>query len=192
MQITKYLVDEQNKYYGFSTRIKTFLILIFLSIITSACGTVQHSLKLEEGHLIKQEAKIEVADVLNESGRSFEVLVEPMFQGALKQELSANGLLWTSDLNSKLILACKILDYEEGNAFKRWMLPGWGSTQLKTRCELKDENRVVGNIDANRSVAFGGGFTVGAWASIFNDMAEDIVKDIQEKLDCPDCEGKSN
>ncbi len=72
-----------------------------------------------------------------------------------------------------------IIEYRKGDAFKRWLWPGYGSTVLVVEAILLDSN---GNIDAtaqaNRSVDAGGGYTIGAWKEIFTNVSADLVSDL--------------
>jgi len=71
---------------------------------------------------------------------------------------------------------------KKGDAFQRWLWPGLGKTVLEVHCELQDGDRVVGRADAKRTVDAGGGYTIGAWKSIYNDVAADIVEDVSTQL----------
>ena len=72
-----------------------------------------------------------------------------------------------------------------GNAFQRWLLPGWGSTVLAVRGTLRDQpsGKSAASIDYQRSVHFGGLYTVGAWETIFPSVAGDIAQDLKVKIE---------
>jgi hypothetical protein len=76
-----------------------------------------------------------------------------------------------------------IIEYRKGDAFKRWLWPGYGSTVLVVEATLLD---VEGNVDAsaqaNRSVDAGGGYTTGAWEKIFKNVAADLVSDLKVNI----------
>lgn len=77
-----------------------------------------------------------------------------------------------------------IHEYRPGNAFQRWLVPGWGQTRLNVKAEIFDkEGREIAVIPAERSVAAGGGFTIGAWKSCFRDVAKEIVKQLQREME---------
>ena len=78
----------------------------------------------------------------------------------------------------------RIIGYKKGSASQRWMMPGWGATELSIRCELKDtENNVVGKAAAIREVVAGGGYTVGAWQTVFNDVTNDVAEDLRAQIE---------
>jgi hypothetical protein len=43
-------------------------------------------------------------------------------------------------------------------------------------------DQLVGSEQARRTVSIGGAYTIGAWRTIFNSIAEDIVDDLREKI----------
>jgi hypothetical protein len=79
------------------------------------------------------------------------------------------------------LLALQIIEYRPGNAFKRWLLPGWGSTVLRVHGDLRDARNgaVVASVDHRHSVFIGGVFTIGAWERIFTLVADDIAHDLK-------------
>lgn len=125
---------------------------------------------------------VEVGAVTNQTGHTFEVNVEQLLTNALAEELRSENLLWSGGESRRLVLMSSIVEYEEGDAFKRWLLPGWGSTVLTVRGDLKDGERLVGSVDARRTVSAGGVYTIGAWKSIFGDVAKDIVGELRTKI----------
>ncbi|PWB81342.1 MAG: hypothetical protein C3F08_02115 [Candidatus Methylomirabilota bacterium] len=159
-----------------------FLMLTAVLALLSACGSVQHSVKLDESFTPDSGTPIQVGQVANQTGHTFDVNVEQLLTDALTEKLRDKQLLWPGGDGRRLMLTSTIVEYEEGNAFKRWMLPGWGSTVLTVRGDLKDGERLVGSVDARRTVSFGGAFTIGAWKSIVGNVAEDIVGELHAKL----------
>ena len=63
------------------------------------------------------------------------------------EELSA------SIKNSNIDLEVSILNYEEGNAFKRWLMPGWGATILNVEAILKENGNIIDMTTHNLVVA---------------------------------------
>ena len=158
------------------------LVAVWITFTLSACGTAVHQVKLQDNYAPTSDTKIEVGSVKNESGEVFEVNVEHLLRGALSGKLQAAGMRWNQGDGNKIVIDSKIVEYEPGDAFKRWLLPGWGATVLTVQCDLKEENELVGSVEARRTVSAGGGYTIGAWEDIFQDLAEDIVNDLQAKI----------
>lgn len=156
---------------------------IFILLLTLiGCGSVEHKLDIHSGFTPIVATKIEVGKVTNETGQTFDINVEQMLIDALAKKLGDENLLWTGQGDEKLILSSKIIEYEKGNAFKRWLLPGWGSTVIAVHADFKKGDQLVGSEQARRTVSIGGGYTIGAWRTIFNSIAEDIVDDLREKI----------
>ena len=151
-------------------------------IILTGCGSVQHKISFQDDYSPQPQTRVEVGEVSNETNETFDVDIEQMLTNALAEKLREETLLWNGGNNTKLVLNSKIIEYAKGDAFKRWLLPGWGSTVLNIQCELKDGNIVVGSVEARRTVSIGGGYSVGAWRTIFDSVAKDVVKDLRSHI----------
>jgi hypothetical protein len=150
------------------------------------CGTVEHKVSLENGYRVQPGTKVVVGPVQNKTGQSFDIDVDKMLADALTQRLKDQDLYWTSDPTPKLTLSADIVQYAKGDAFKRWLMPGWGSTVLVVHATLTDAgSHEVGAVDAKRTVDAGGGYTIGAWESIFRDIAGDVVTDLEKQVKQP-------
>jgi hypothetical protein len=148
----------------------------------TGCGAVQHKVTFKDSYSLRSQTKIDIGQVKNECGETFDVNVEQMLKDALANQLSKEAMLWDGSSGTKLVLNSKIIEYAKGNAFKRWLLPGWGTTVLTIQCDLEDGEQVVGSAEARRTISFGGGYTIGAWQTIFNSVAKDVVKDLNSQI----------
>ncbi len=61
-------------------------------------------------------------------------------------------------------------------------MPGVGSTVLEIHCDMKERGEVIGVADARRTVEAGDGYTIGAWRTVFSDVANDVVADVAGQL----------
>jgi hypothetical protein len=163
---------------------KGFLLamVIFMIFSASGCGSVRHSLDFQNNYMPQADTKIEVGPVTNETGEKFDIDIEKMLAAALSDKLREKELMWEGNSGPKLTTKCKIVEYKKGDAFKRWLMPGWGATALAVNCDLADSNNVVGIISARRTVEAGGAYTVGAWEKVFGQLAMDIVEDVQSQI----------
>jgi len=162
----------------------TISYAIIVLLITS-CGSVHHVAKFESDFSPKSNTSVEVGNTLNETGKTYDIDIPKMFQNAMANALEKNNLHWTGNEDSEhIVIESKIIEYEKGNAFKRWLLPGWGSTVLSVQCDLKDNSsgKILGSVEARRTISIGGGYSIGAWETIFNNVAEDVVKEVLPKL----------
>jgi hypothetical protein len=161
-------------------------LLVILALVECGCGSVSHQAQFEPNYVPKADTRIEVGSVTNETGKAFDVDIPKMFTDALTERLTDDQLLWSGGSQdvTHLIITTKIIDYDEGDAFKRWLLPGWGSTVLSMHCELKDSTsgKLAGSVDARRTVSFGGAYTIGAWRAIFASVAKDVVGELRSQM----------
>jgi len=146
------------------------------------CGTVDHKVILKDNYTPQTGTSIEVGKVTNATGQTFEVNVEHLLTQALIQKLQKEGMFPTDGSANKIVITSDIVEYDEGNAFKRWLLPGWGATVLSVHCDLKEGSQLIGAVEARRTVSAGGGYTIGAWSKIFDSLAGDIVEDLPGKF----------
>ena len=158
-----------------------FLLAGVLVVAATGCGTVQHNLMLQNDYVPKAGSKIEVGLVSNETGTIFDIPIETMFKDALVSALQEQGMSGPG-APLDLVTNCRIVSYQKGDAFKRWLMPGVGSTELDVRCVLLDSGKSVGDIAAKRTVDGGGAYTIGAWEKIFAHVASDVAEDIREKF----------
>jgi hypothetical protein len=167
-----------------SRQLLAMLLVVGLTLSAYGCGSVSHSAQMEPSFVPKPDTKIGVGPVTNETGQNFDFDVQQTFIDALTEQLQSQDLLWTQgSQGDHLTIVTKIVDYEPGNAFKRWLLPGYGSTVIALHCELKDPNdALVGSVDARRTVSFGGAYSIGAWKTIFSSVAKDVVKELRSQI----------
>lgn len=159
------------------------LLSIFLILSLVACGTVEHSVRVEDQQAFGHDTKIVIGEVVNKTGESFDIDIETMLSDAMVNELTKESLLGQEGSNNTVTMNVNIIEYRKGDAFKRWLWPGYGSTVLVVEATLLDDD---GNVDAtaqaNRSVDFGGGYTIGAWKRVFEDVAADLVSDLKATI----------
>src|SRR5580704_5338903 len=103
-------------------------VVIAIAMFAAGCGAVSHSAQFEANYVPPKDLRMEPGPVTNETGKTFEIDIPKMFGDALGEELSSDQFLWTpGSTGDHLIINTKIVEYDEGDAFKRWLLPGWGS-----------------------------------------------------------------
>lgn len=156
---------------------------VVAGLLVAGCGTVEHKIELDQQYSVKPGTKVVLGAVKNQTGQSFDIDVEKMLGDAFSQALKDKNLEWTGGEVPKLILTADIVQYDKGDAFKRWLVPGWGATVLVVRGALyESDDRKVGSVDAKRTVDAGGGYTVGAWQTIFRNVADDVIVKLAEQV----------
>jgi hypothetical protein len=171
----------------FTVRYSGLLGFCLAIALLSGCGTKQ--LNTTGGAagdaLPKPGATVEVGTITVDVEKHFDLNPSLFLNEALVSALKKEQLLWNGDKSSpRFLFNARIVDYEPGNAFKRWILPGWGSTVLEIRGEIikPDDGGVAAVIENKRSVLAGGGYTIGAWKNIFGDVATDLVREMKTRI----------
>jgi hypothetical protein len=159
-------------------RLNLFVIICFL-LITAACSTKATYIPSPDAVHVDPGALFAVGEVTDKSGFTFDqnatetvVLTEAMAE-ALEASLKANGARGDGQYSINV----EIISYSPGNAFMRWLMPGLGETQLSVVAHiLHQDGSVAARIPVDRSIAAGGGYTIGAWKYVFTDVSNAIVE----------------
>ena len=113
----------------------------------------------------------------NATGEIFDINIETMLVEAAMAELNERELF--SGKENDLVLAISIVQYKKGDAFKRWLMPGMGKTVLSVEANLSNEaGKTLAQSQATKSVGAGGGYTIGAWKRVFEDVSEALIADL--------------
>jgi len=83
--------------------------------------------------------------------------------------------------DGRYVLSCDVADFAEGNAFKRWLLPGWGATSGQVAVMVVDSStgETVALIRGVATVRSGGLYSVGADKIILSSALDDVVKQLR-------------
>ena len=163
-------------------KLNPFLIVVLSSLI-GACaapspGGPARSLGLNPDY------KYKVQEITVTEAEKYEVDAKGLLKAALERSLKEKGLL-LQDTAAKeyYLISAQILDYDMGNAFKRWLMPGYGSTVLAVHTDVLDSEtgETVTYMEHRSTVAAGGLYSVGAWEQIFTAVADDITIDLERK-----------
>lgn len=163
-----------------------FLVGVFIIfIMLEGCsGVARHDFTLKENYVPRANTGVNVGVIKKSKTVVLDNNVEQQLKDAVNAELKNQGLLPNQESSSILTLDLKVLEYSEGNAFKRWLVPNWGETSLTVTAKLKKGETVVGTARATRAVT-GGSMplaTVGASEYIFSDLAKDLISDLKSAL----------
>lgn len=107
----------------------------------------------------------------------------------LIRKVRESGLFEISQ-EAQNVLTCNIEQFVEGSALKRWISPGWGTTNAKVSVMVWDKpgGKVLAIFRSQSAVKSGGLFTVGADQYILRAAFEDIVKQLKERVfGCAPC-----
>ncbi len=165
--------------------IRSFILLMLVLFLCSSCVTPGALKPVGEG-LPRPGAKVMVGTVTNVGVGTSELHIEQKLLDELRQALQEENILGGgTGAPADFRLDLRITRYEPGNAFKRWLIPGYGSTVLELEGELtdsKDGSRVA-LIKQERTVAVGGLYTIGAWSTIVGQAARDIARELKTRIE---------
>jgi hypothetical protein len=98
---------------------------------------------------------------------------------SLNKKIADSGL-FAIKTDGELMLSCDVESFVEGNALKRWFLPGWGATKAKISVMVWEaaSQTVLTVLTSIATVESGGLYTVGADQYIIDVAINDIVSQL--------------
>jgi hypothetical protein len=153
-------------------------VSLLLLLFTAACSTKASYIAVPDAAVVEPHALFSIGQISDKTGFEFPqgetdtlVLTEAMAE-ALKKALESKG----ASGEGQWIINVDIVEYAPGNAFYRWLLPGAGETKLGVVAHIASQEGVTSaRIPVERSIAAGGGYTIGAWEYVFTEVATVIV-----------------
>ena len=106
-------------------RLLVILVIGSTLIFFGGCTNVQHQARFNQNYLPKEDVRIKVVKVVNDTGYTFDVDIEQLLTDTLEQQLMEENLLNLGKTEPNLFMESRIVGYKKGSAFKRWMMPGW-------------------------------------------------------------------
>lgn len=148
------------------------------------CGATQFVAKMPDSLAVKPGELIELLPIENATGKTLEVPADKIFNEYMAKLLQERNLLAASAQPSSLVFKAKLVEYEPGNAFGRWLLPGVGTTVCTVHAELLDKKTgaLAGRMEARQTVSFGGAYSIGADEYICKRAADDLIAEIDKRL----------
>jgi hypothetical protein len=170
------------------------LLFLSLTILVGGCSTKGSYIPTSNAKEVAADSIFSIGEITDSSGFEFpadqkEVIVlKDAMREALKKALAAKGALGEAAAEEEAeeakeveaavnySLNVNIVSYAPGNAFARWLLPGAGATKLGVLASvLAQDGVLVAKMPVERSIGFGGAYTVGAWKHVFDEVATEIA-----------------
>ncbi len=163
--------------------VKWFALLLMLCAFWG-CASNKGELISEPTAAVRSDVKIRVADVSNDTGKLFDVDVIGLLWNGLEDGLKKRGMLAAGPSgDAPLQIKAHVLKYKKGNAIGRTLLPVGFSTVLYVRAELIQGATVLASAETKRDISFGeGAFARGMWKKVFEEVGEDLVKQLTRKI----------
>jgi hypothetical protein len=157
-------------------------------VLLSGCGAESHQAIFASSYVAATDTRIRVGTIEDAADKAlrkdvgqFGIVNE--LRVRLEEELDRAGLGASAQSTAPhLVLDVRIVDYQPGNAFGRWLMPGAGSTILSVEGKLYDGTREVGTARSLRTISVGGAYSIGQWKEVFRTVAHDIATDLKKQL----------
>ena len=158
-------------------------IVISFLLILSGCGATQFDSKLPDSFMIQAGQTIELLPIENATGKTLEMPADQIFNEYMGNLLRERKLLNLTPAPASIVMKAKLLEYEPGSAFGRWLLPGVGTTICTVSAEILDKKTgaLVGRLDSRQTVSFGGAYSVGAENYICKRVADDLIGELDKR-----------
>ena len=159
-----------------------FSLLLLVSFSSACSKSASFDLK-DPNAVIAPNSDFMVGEVVDKSGYvpkedDPQVDLVNSLKNALEKTVESQGIE-----GDDYRIETEILVYEPGNAFKRWLMPGWGSTKFVTKSLIYDKNNtLIATVPVERSIGFGGAFTIGAWKDVIDEVAKEIIFAIKKAM----------
>lgn len=161
-----------------------WLVAVMLSFTLAACATSTGRVRNQSDLLPRPGAAVRLGTVADASDAHLGVDAVALLRTAMHAALQRERLS-ARTRSGGFVLNLEIAEYRPGNAFKRWLLPGYGSTVLSVRGTLVDPTTgaVAVTVEQRRAIYMGGAFTIGAWKSVFGAVADDLARDLKTRIE---------
>ena len=153
----------------------TLTMALFL-VLLSGCAT-NSMIEVVNPDALGDDIKVASLEVKNATGQVFDIDIESMLEEGLLAELDEQNIFDKTE--GVFNLSVSIIQYEKGSAMARWIMPGMGATILSVEASLINTDGVtVAQSQATKSIGAGGGYTIGAWKTVFQDISKILVADL--------------
>jgi hypothetical protein len=157
-------------------------VILFVVSSLMGCAT-ESSVQIPQPFKPARFYKIHIDQCVNRTDYRGKHDLEDEATRALVNKIKGSGLL-EIDPESNFILTCNIERFAKGSALKRWVVPGWGTTNAEVSVMIWEKlgEKVLVMFRSQASVEAGGLYTIGADKYILNAAFNDIVKQLKAWL----------
>lgn len=158
--------------------------MVICALGIAGCGATSFESKLPETLTLQPGQTIQLLPAENVTGKTLDPPADQIFNEYMAGLLRERKLLHLSAEPAALVLKPRLIEYEPGSAFGRWLLPGLGTTICTIHAELLDKKSgaLVGRMESRQTVSFGGAYSIGAENYICKRVADDLMNEIELKL----------
>ena len=162
-----------------------YLSSLVAALILAGCGATSFDSKLPDNYSFKTGQTMEFPPIENVTGKTLEPPADQIFNEYMGNLLKERKLLNLSSQPVAVVLKTKLIEYEPGSAFGRWLLPGLGTTICTVDAEVLDKQTgaLIGRLQSRQTVSFGGAYSIGADSYICKRVADELIAEIDKKLE---------
>ena len=162
-------------------------LILIVALLAGCVAGAPPVVWIEKGASLANYRVVDVSEVANETGQTFEFDVAHSITDKVRSKLIDRGIVLSQDGSAAaetLVLRMSLTAYAPGNAAARWLLPGAGATDCIVKGALEDgqNHAQLGVILSHRSVSGGGLYSVGADKYILDAVATDIADGLANAL----------
>jgi len=154
--------------------------LVLVAMLVTGCVTDQVR-RIEQPYVPDRYQTVRISPCEDRTGSETGRNLAGEATQSLIDKVQAAGLFQVVD-EAPLVLTCDIERFAEGSALKRWVLPGWGSTQAGVAVMVWEQpgDKVLATFRSHAHVDAGGLYTIGADRYILSTAFDDIVKQLRD------------
>lgn len=166
-----------------SNTMRAAYLVLFVAVLAGGCATQSTSLVQKPFDSIGHRS-IRIMPCVDRSGTAGDRDLGAELRSCLSAKIREKGPFQIRE-DAPLVLTCDIESFAEGSALKRWVMPGWGTTQATVSVMLleKPEDTVIATFRSHSEVGMGGLYTIGADQYILDVACADIVKQLRKWAD---------
>ncbi len=112
---------------------------VVITVFLAGCGATNLESKLPESFSLQPGQTIEFLPIENVTGKTLDPPADQIFNQYMSGLLKERKLLNVTNEPATVILKSKLIEYEPGNAFGRWLLPGLGTTVCTVDAEILEK-----------------------------------------------------
>ena len=160
------------------------LSAVVFVVFLAGCGATNFDSKLPESFSLQPGQTVEFLPIENVTGKTLDPPADQIFNEYMSGLLKDRKLLNFTTEPATVVLKSKLIEYEPGNAFGRWLLPGVGTSVCTVDAEIleKGTGALVGRMQSRQTVSIGGAYSIGADTYICKRVADDLIKEIDKKV----------
>jgi hypothetical protein len=156
------------------------LSALLMVLAVSACWTTLRIVQIEEPFVPAKHRAVQIERCVDRTGFTG---ARDLVKGAtrtLTEAMEASEFFEVRN-NAQLVLTCDIKHFTEGSALKRWLVPGWGSTQAGVTVMVWERpgQKVLATLQSQSLVEAGSLYTTDSDESILDVAVTDLVNQLQ-------------